>query len=85
MLRARYGEVAVVAGVDGVGRRVEEVTAQRGGEREHHRVARAEEVDGRVAAESALGGEHGLGHVVVAVLVHQGDDRTHGNRSRAVP
>jgi len=74
VLGAPDGEVPPVAGVQRVRGRIEQVTAERNGQREHHRVASAEEVNWPIFAEPALAGRDDVHQVGVAVLVHQWDD-----------
>jgi len=71
---AADGQVAVVAGVQRVGGGVKEVTAQRGGEREHHGMAGAEQVHGRVLAEPPLRRDDDVHDVGEAVVVQERDD-----------
>jgi len=68
---AGHGEVAAVPRHQRVGGGVEQITAERDREREHHRMTGPEEVDRTIRVEPSFRGRHRLDDVGVAVGVEQ--------------
>ena len=62
----------------GVGSGVEEVASHEGEECQYHGVSGSERMDGPVGVESLLGGHDDVDELGVPVLLHEGDDASHG-------
>ena len=70
-------QITILPGVEGIGRRVEEIAAHGCSQSEDHGMAGPEEMHRPARAQSLFGRDHNVHQIGIAVGLHEGDHSTH--------